>query len=221
MSFHVRCIDLITTFSILCGKLIVSIYWCDQNKLSNTTNQFSVGSASVLMVSPYSHTSRCVQWHFGADKYRLRFSFYLTILLALINIFLNDSPSISKNKFMFFVFFLFFFSLQFDNVNNCLNTLHTLSVGGLDGITTNDICSGRLRAILDLFYALSVYKQASKQKLGGSIKQSPKRTADKVEEADGGSSISCNNQGQQPLSQSTQLGNQPTAVNASNEMLNR
>lgn len=97
-------------------------------------------------------------------------------------------------------------------------------MGGLDGITTNDICSGRLRAILDLFYALSVYKQASKQKSGVSIKQSPKRTAiDKVtsEEIGVGSSIGCNNQIQQSLSQHNQLGNQPSAVNASNEMLNR
>lgn len=53
---------------------------------------------------------------------------------------------------------------QFDNVNACLNILRTHSVGGLESITTNDICSGRLKAVLALFFALSRFKQASKQK---------------------------------------------------------
>lgn len=53
---------------------------------------------------------------------------------------------------------------QFDNVNSCLNILRTHSVGGLESITTSDICSGRLKAVLALFFALSRYKQASKQK---------------------------------------------------------
>lgn len=108
-------------------------------------------------------------------------------------------------------FLLSFLHSQFENVNNCLNTLHTLAVGGLDGITTNDICSGRLRAILDLFYALSVYKQAAKQKTGvsiGSKQQAQQATAQT-----------------QPIPQSTSqqnhIGQQPATVNASNEMLNR
>lgn len=57
-----------------------------------------------------------------------------------------------------------FIFLQLDNVNSCLNILRTHSVGGLESITTNDICSGRLKAVLALFFALSRYKQASKQK---------------------------------------------------------
>lgn len=66
---------------------------------------------------------------------------------------------------------MFLFILQHDNVNSCLTTLRTHSVGGLDSITTSDICSGRLKAVLALFFALSRYKQASKQKLGVSVKQ--------------------------------------------------
>lgn len=109
--------------------------------------------------------------------------------------------------------FSFFCSLlQFDNVNNCLNTLHTLAVGGLDGITTNDICSGRLRAILDLFYALSVYKQASKQKSGVTTNK---------QQAQNQQPSTQTQQITQSSSQHNQLGQQPSTVNASNEMLNR
>lgn len=56
-----------------------------------------------------------------------------------------------------------FRSLQYDNVNSCLHVLRSQSVGGLDNITTNDICAGRLKAVLALFFALSRYKQQAKQ----------------------------------------------------------
>ncbi|XP_028895905.2 protein sickie isoform X4 [Zeugodacus cucurbitae] len=52
---------------------------------------------------------------------------------------------------------------MYDNVNSCLNVLRTQAVCGLDNITTNDICAGRLKAVLALFFALSRYKQQSKQ----------------------------------------------------------
>lgn len=85
-------------------------------------------------------------------------------------------------------------------------------MGGLDGIKTSDIYEGKLRTILDLFYALSVYKQSAKQKSGVStakqLTQAP-HTAAQLQPA------------HQPLIQQTQLGQQPTTVNASNEMLNR
>lgn len=57
------------------------------------------------------------------------------------------------------------FRPQFDNVNSCLHVLRTNSVCGLDSITPSDICAGRLKAVLALFFALSRFKQASKQKL--------------------------------------------------------
>lgn len=57
--------------------------------------------------------------------------------------------------------FLYF---QYDNVNSCLKVLAASNVGGLEAVTTNDICTGRLQAVLALFFALSRYKQASKQK---------------------------------------------------------
>jgi hypothetical protein len=44
-------------------------------------------------------------------------------------------------------------------------------VGGLENINTNDICSGRLKAVLSLFFALSRYKQATKQKVTIPTKQ--------------------------------------------------
>lgn len=52
---------------------------------------------------------------------------------------------------------------QFDNVNSCLHVLRSQSVGGLENITTNDICAGRLKAVLALFFALSRFKQQAKQ----------------------------------------------------------
>ncbi|XP_068151848.1 protein sickie isoform X1 [Drosophila tropicalis] len=52
---------------------------------------------------------------------------------------------------------------MYDNVNSCLHVLRSQSVGGLDNITTNDICAGRLKAVLALFFALSRYKQQAKQ----------------------------------------------------------
>lgn len=102
------------------------------------------------------------------------------------------------------------FASQFDNVNNCLNTLHTLAVGGLDGIKTSDIYEGKLKPILELFYALSVYKQTAKQKSGVS-------TVKQLTQAPHASQPA-----HQPhIQQTAQLGSQPTTVNASNEMLNR
>lgn len=41
--------------------------------------------------------------------------------------------------------------------------LRSQSVGGLENITTNDICAGRLKAVLALFFALSRFKQQAKQ----------------------------------------------------------
>ncbi|XP_036322412.1 serine-rich adhesin for platelets-like [Rhagoletis pomonella] len=52
---------------------------------------------------------------------------------------------------------------MYDNVNSCLNVLRSQAVCGVDNITTNDICAGRLKAVLALFFALSRYKQQSKQ----------------------------------------------------------
>ncbi|XP_062542460.1 protein sickie-like [Armigeres subalbatus] len=53
---------------------------------------------------------------------------------------------------------------RYDNVNSCLTVLRQHQVGGLESVTPNDICSGRLKAVLSLFFALSRYKQATKQK---------------------------------------------------------
>lgn len=52
---------------------------------------------------------------------------------------------------------------QFDNVNSCLHVLRSNAVCGLDSITPSDICAGRLKAVLALFFALSRFKQAAKQ----------------------------------------------------------
>lgn len=94
---------------------------------------------------------------------------------------LNRFPQFNRLPIM--IFFLFF--LQFDNVEACLAVLRQNQVGGLETITTNDICSGRLKAVnftifhsqtvvyysfavifqvLSLFFSLSRYKQASKLK---------------------------------------------------------
>lgn len=54
--------------------------------------------------------------------------------------------------------------MQFENVEACLIVLRQNQVGGLENITANDICSGRLKAVLSLFFSLSRYKQASKLK---------------------------------------------------------
>lgn len=113
--------------------------------------------------------------------------------------------------------FLFCVYLQFDNVNNCFNTLHRVAVGGLDRIATKDICAGELGAIYDLFYALSVYKQATKQKTGVSINNKQQPQAPQTASAQAASQSI-----HQPLAQQQQqLGSQPNIVNASNEMLNR
>ncbi|CRK90955.1 CLUMA_CG004644, isoform A [Clunio marinus] len=53
---------------------------------------------------------------------------------------------------------------MYDNVESCLAVLRQNQVGGLETITAKDICSGRLKAVLSLFFSLSRYKQASKQK---------------------------------------------------------
>lgn len=109
-------------------------------------------------------------------------------------------------------------------MNNCLNTLHTLAVGGLDGITTNDICAGRLRTILDLFYALSAYKQAAKQKSGVSITKQQQQQQQLYGNIQASPAAT---QATQPIhqpvtqQQQQQIASQPNTVNASNEMLNR
>lgn len=54
--------------------------------------------------------------------------------------------------------------LQYDNVEACLIILRQNCVAGVEGITTNDIIGGRLKAILSLFFSLSRYKQQSKLK---------------------------------------------------------
>uniref|UniRef100_A0A336LQC8 CSON000903 protein n=1 Tax=Culicoides sonorensis TaxID=179676 RepID=A0A336LQC8_CULSO len=51
-----------------------------------------------------------------------------------------------------------------DNINFCLNLLKQQEINGIDDITPEDICSGRLKSILSLFFALSRYKQANKQR---------------------------------------------------------
>ncbi|KAL7031114.1 hypothetical protein ACKWTF_006898 [Chironomus riparius] len=53
---------------------------------------------------------------------------------------------------------------MFDNVEACLIILRQNCVPGVEIITTNDIISGRLKAILSLFFSLSRFKQASKLK---------------------------------------------------------
>uniref|UniRef100_A0A182J8S1 Uncharacterized protein n=1 Tax=Anopheles atroparvus TaxID=41427 RepID=A0A182J8S1_ANOAO len=45
---------------------------------------------------------------------------------------------------------------RYDNVNSCLTVLRQHQVGGLESVTPNDICSGRLKAVLSLFFALNV-----------------------------------------------------------------
>jgi neuron navigator 2 len=49
-------------------------------------------------------------------------------------------------------------------VEACLKTLRQNVVPGVENITANEIISGRLKAILSLFFSLSRYKQASKLK---------------------------------------------------------
>uniref|UniRef100_A0A1A9W0B1 Calponin-homology (CH) domain-containing protein n=1 Tax=Glossina brevipalpis TaxID=37001 RepID=A0A1A9W0B1_9MUSC len=53
--------------------------------------------------------------------------------------------------------------MEYDNINSCLSQLRSHAISGLDNITTTDICCGRLKAVLALFFALSRYKQQSKQ----------------------------------------------------------
>jgi hypothetical protein len=74
----------------------------------------------------------------------------------------KPQPKTAKNRKIYKS--LLSFAFQFNNVNSCLNILRQQSVGGLENITANDICSGRLKAVLSLFFALSRYKQATKQK---------------------------------------------------------
>lgn len=69
--------------------------------------------------------------------------------------------------------FPFLIPFQFDNVNSCLSILREHSVGGLETITTSDICSGRLKAVLSLFFALSRFKQASKLKAPSKHQSNP------------------------------------------------
>ena len=73
----------------------------------------------------------------------------------------------------------------------------------MDAITTNDICAGRLKAVLALFFALSRYKQAAKQKTGITTTATAQS-------------------GKQQLGQQHyQQAYQPSSVNAANEMTNR
>jgi neuron navigator 2 len=49
-------------------------------------------------------------------------------------------------------------------VEACLNILRQNDVGGLEHIAAGDICAGRLKAVLSLFFSLSRFKQANKLK---------------------------------------------------------
>jgi hypothetical protein len=60
--------------------------------------------------------------------------------------------------------------------------LRQQSVGGLENITTNDICSGRLKAVLSLFFALSRYKQATKQKASTITTTTGKQSATAIQQ---------------------------------------
>ena len=73
------------------------------------------------------------------------------------------------HKLTFFKFLYF----QLDNVEACLNILRQNDVGGLESIAASDICAGRLKSVLSLFFSLSRYKQASKLK-------TPNRTSQTV-----------------------------------------
>lgn len=131
----------------------------------------------------------------------------IKIIPRIISIFDGDFSHIS------FLFACFFVHLQFDNVNNCLNTLHTIAVGGLNGITTKDICAGNTLTIFNLFYALSLHKQAVKQKSGVSINSKQQQAPQAASAQTATQPI------HQPLAQQQQQ-QQSNTVNASNEMLN-
>lgn len=53
---------------------------------------------------------------------------------------------------------------QLDNINACLNVLRANHVPGVDQLSSTDLRDGRLKAILALFFALSRYKQQTKQR---------------------------------------------------------
>uniref|UniRef100_A0A1B0G1B5 Uncharacterized protein n=1 Tax=Glossina morsitans morsitans TaxID=37546 RepID=A0A1B0G1B5_GLOMM len=112
---------------------------------------------------------------------------------------------------------------NYDNINSCLSQLRSHAVAGLDNITTNDICCGRLKAVLALFFALSRYKQQSKQSKcvnntnGFSIKaeihQQPQTNTLSVSVGGGVSEKVSNSSATALLVQSMQNGNDTTMVN--------
>lgn len=53
--------------------------------------------------------------------------------------------------------------LQLDNINACLAVLRAQHVPGIEGVSSTELREGRLKAVLALFFALSRYKQATKQ----------------------------------------------------------
>uniref|UniRef100_A0A1B0B1H7 Uncharacterized protein n=1 Tax=Glossina palpalis gambiensis TaxID=67801 RepID=A0A1B0B1H7_9MUSC len=115
------------------------------------------------------------------------------------------------------------FISYYDNINSCLSQLRSHAVAGLDNITTNDICCGRLKAVLALFFALSRYKQQSKQSKcvnntnGFSIKaeihQQPQTNTLSVSVGGGVSEKVSNSSATALLVQSMQNGNDTTMVN--------
>uniref|UniRef100_A0A1A9Z6S8 Uncharacterized protein n=1 Tax=Glossina pallidipes TaxID=7398 RepID=A0A1A9Z6S8_GLOPL len=116
----------------------------------------------------------------------------------------------------------------YDNINSCLSQLRSHAVAGLDNITTNDICCGRLKAVLALFFALSRYKQQSKQSKcvnntnGFSIKaeihQQPQTNTLSVSVGGGVSEKVSNSSATALLVQSMQNGNDTTMVNRQNNI---
>lgn len=104
-----------------------------------------------------------------------------------------------------------------------MSQLRSHAVAGLDNITTNDICCGRLKAVLALFFALSRYKQQSKQSKcvnntnGFSIKaeihQQPQTNTLSVSVGGGVSEKVSNSSATALLVQSMQNGNDTTMVN--------
>lgn len=80
-----------------------------------------------------------------------------------VNRSISDLSVISFQLIILLLFFTLY--LQHENVKHCLQVLQTHSVGGLEKITATDISNGRLKAVLSLFFALSRYKQETKQKI--------------------------------------------------------
>lgn len=214
------CLDFCCEFIVIANRLIFDSSWCQvnevkhnlviDNKWMNLNLNLIICRSSLVLLSTHTNT---IENALTTAKIIIASIPIYSLFKHLISIIYGHFTLMTfcNSIFISQTFCFFLCTLQFDNVNNCLNRLHTLAVGGLDGITTNDICTGKLQAILDLFYALSVYKQA-KQKSGVPINKqlsqsaAPQATLQQIH---------------QPLTQQTQLGPQPNTVNASNEMLNR